>query len=217
MGRILILGGLGGVALASLWYFWFAYVNRRKGAQALHWMQSACAGEGRILDTRWFGSSQVQLHLQFAAHWFENVRVTVQLLPRPLPVNWLISKWRHQKETLTFEADLGETPGFHLQVFQYRWLTQKHGKITATDRDWELARPGPVVLTTRTHWTQELTPVVNTLMTSRGHNLLSLHFRHESPHFAATVPLECLADEETAASFLHVLRELATGASTSMQ
>jgi hypothetical protein len=54
-------------------------------------------------------------------------------------------------------------------------------------------------------------------MTARGHNLISVRFRSESPHIAATVPLDALSDEQDAASFLGVLRELATGASASRQ
>jgi hypothetical protein len=69
------------------------------------------------------------------------------------------------------------------------------------------------VLTTRTHWDDEITPVVNALIGSRGHNLLSVRFRHESPHFTATLPLESISNSQTAASFLGVLRELAAGAS----
>jgi hypothetical protein len=70
-----------------------------------------------------------------------------------------------------------------------------------------------VVLTTRAKWTQELTPVVNALMTSREHNFLKVHFRPDSPNFSATVDLESLADPEAASGFLTVLRELAAGAS----
>jgi hypothetical protein len=54
-------------------------------------------------------------------------------------------------------------------------------------------------------------------MTSRGHNLLSVRFRSESPHISATVPLEALSDEQAAAGFFTVLRELAAGASTHRQ
>jgi hypothetical protein len=84
-------------------------------------------------------------------------------------------------------------------------------------RNWEIARPGPVVLTTRTEWTHELTPVVNTLMTSRGHSLMTVRFRPNSPHLVATIPLDAVCDEQTAAGFLTVLRDLAAGASTSRQ
>src|SRR5581483_5657912 len=125
--------------------------------------------------------------------WFENARITIKLLPRPIPIQWVVCLWRRQKETLTFEADLDYSPTFQL----------------------EISRPGPVVLTTRTEWTHELTPVVNTLMTSRGHSLITVRFRPDSPNLAATIPLDALADEEATAAFLNVLRDLAAGASAS--
>jgi hypothetical protein len=54
-------------------------------------------------------------------------------------------------------------------------------------------------------------------MTSRGHSLLTVRFRPDSPNLAATIPLEALADEEATAAFLNVLRDLASGASASRQ
>jgi hypothetical protein len=101
----------------------------------------------------------------------------------------------------------------NLEIMRHRWVTHKHINATTLAKNWTVTRPGPVVLTTRTHWNQELTPVVNALMTSRGHNLLSVRFRSQSPHLAATIDLDALSDEQTAASFLGVLRELAAGAS----
>jgi hypothetical protein len=44
-----------------------------------------------------------------------------------------------------------------------------------------------------------------------------VRFRSESPHLAATIPLEALSDEQAAAEFLSMLRELAVGASTRQQ
>jgi hypothetical protein len=217
MGRLLLIDAVCTVGLCSLWYFGFARYNRRKGALALRWVEAACASKGRIVEAHWAGACRVQASLRFAAHWFENARVTVRLRPRPLPFKWLFSLWRKQKETLTFEADLDCAPSFQLEVFRHRWLTQGHDCLAAGSGDWLLSRPGPVVLTTRTHWNQELTPVVNTLMTSRGHNLISVRFRPESPHLAATVALEALSDEQAAACFLNVVRDLATGASTHRQ
>jgi hypothetical protein len=54
-------------------------------------------------------------------------------------------------------------------------------------------------------------------MTSRGHSLITVRFRPQSPHLIATIPLEALSDEQNAANFLSVVRDLATGASTSRQ
>ena len=154
---------------------------------------------------------------EFPFEWIEARRMGVLREFRQGPFKWFISIWQHQKETLTFEADLDCAPSFRLDVFRHRWLSQRHSKAASGSRDWSVSRPGPVVLTTRTRWTQELSPVVNTLMTTRGHNLLSVRFRSESPHIAATVPLEALSDEQAAAGFLSVLRELAAGASASHQ
>jgi hypothetical protein len=217
--RLLLIDIVGAAALVGLWYFLFSRYNRHKGTAALKLVEIACLDKGQIVDSRWLGTCRLQVHLSFATHWFENARVTVRLLPRAIPVQWLLSLWRKQKETVTFEADLDDVPNFHLEVFRHRWLTHnnKKNRLFETAQNWEISRPGPVVLTTRTAWTQELTPVVNTLMTSRGHNLITVRFRPRSPHLVATIPLDSLSDEQTAASFLSVVRELATGASTSRQ
>jgi hypothetical protein len=217
VGRLVLIDAISAVVLLAVWFFYFARYNRRKGATALHWVEVACSSKGQMLDARWLGVTQLQARFGFSAHWFDNARVTIRLRPRPIPLKWFISIWHKQKETLTFEADLDGAPGFHLDVFRHRWLSQRHSHLTSQPRDWSITRPGPVVLTTRTRWTQELSPVVNTLMTARGHNLISVRFRSESPHIAATVPLDALSDEQDAASFLGVLRELATGASASRQ
>lgn len=212
LARFLEIGGVVVMSLA-LWYACLAYYNRRRGAQALGWMEKACAGRAKITGRRWYGMARLQASVGFASRKFENAQVTVRLLPRPSPLHWCLSAYRQQKETLTFEADLDFVPGFQLQVFQHRWLTQKDTRLTHHSRHWEISRPGPVVLTTRTQWDDEVTPVINALMSSRAHNLLSVRFRDTSPHFAATVPLESLSNGETASSFLNVLRELASGAS----
>ena len=217
MGRLVLIDALTAGALLALWYFCMARYNRHKGVLALRWVEAACSGKGRVVESNWLGACRLQAKLGFASHWFENAHVTVRLLPRPLPLRWLLSLWRRQRETLTFEADLDCAPTFQLQIFRHRWLTHKHSRLASRSKTWSISRPGPVVLTTRTQWTQELTPVVNTLMTSRGHHLITVRFRPESPHLAATVALESLSDKEDAASFLAVVRDLAAGASTSRQ
>ena len=201
--------------LVGLWYLLLLRYNRRKGAIVLRWVEAACAKRGRLVESKWISASSLQAHFSFATHWFENARVTIKLLPRPIPIQWIVCLWRRQKETLTFEADMDDSPTFHLEITRHRWLTQKPKEISRGNRNWTISHPGPVVLTTRTEWTHELTPVVNTLMTSRGHNLLTVRFRPDSPNLAATIPLDALSDEEATASFLSVLRDLAAGSSAS--
>jgi hypothetical protein len=217
VGRLFLIDALAAVALVGLWFLCLASYNRRRGTKALHWVEAACSHRGQLTQARWVGTSRLQAHVRFATHWFENAQVTIRLLPRPLPVQWALSIWHKQRETLTFEADLDCAPGTHLEVLRHRWLTHNDNKVIRKSRNWTIVRPGPVVLTTCTQWKQELPPVINTLMTSRGHNLVSVRFRPESPHLAATIDLEALSDERAAASFLGVLRDLAAGASTHRQ
>ena len=219
VGRLLVIDVVGAVAALGAWYFLFAAYNRRKGTEALRWVQSACAGKGRILDSRWLNSSRLHARLQFPSRSFENANVTMKFRPRALPVHWLLSYWHKQKETLTFEADLGGSPSFHLEVMRHRWCAHSRG-VTSRGRDereWDVYEPGPVILTTRTHWKEDSTPELNTLMTVRQQDVLQVRFRPESPQFSATIALDALYDPRTAAGFLTTLRELAAGASAHRQ
>jgi hypothetical protein len=217
VGRLLLIyvGLLGG--LVALWYFCLAGYNRRRGILALRKVEAACSHRARVVDAHWIGASRLQAHLRFAAHWFENAQVTIRLLPRPLPVQWLLSSWHKQRETVTFEADLDHAPGFQLEVFRHHWLSDNDRQMIRSSRNWTVTRSQPVVLTTSNHWRQELPPLVNTLMTSRGHSLLKVRLRPDSPHLAATIDLDALSGEEAAAGFLSVLRELAAGAARTRQ
>jgi len=215
VGHVVLISGIIAVAALLLWYAGFTQYNRRKGTKALNWVEAACVGEGRVIDSHWLGTSKVKAQLRFTRQPIEDASVIVRLRPRPLPVHWVLSLWRGQKETLTFEADLDHMPAFNLEVMRHRWFTHNSPPSDETgSHKCIISRPGPVVLTTRTHWNQELTPVVNTLMTTRGHSLLSVRFRSKSPHLTATVALESLSDPQAGAGFLDVVRELAVGAST---
>jgi hypothetical protein len=215
VGNLLFISVAAAMVLTGLWYFYFAGYNRRKGMKALRWVEAACVSRARILEAEWVGTSRLQARLRFAERWFDNARVTIHLRPRPLPVQWLLSYCRQRKETLTFEADLDYAPGLRLEVLRHQWLTHRGKKLPRSSQTWNVSRPGPVVLTTSTQWQHELPPLVNTLMTSRGHNLLNVRLRPESPHLAATIDLQALSGEDAAAAFLGVLRDLAAGASTS--
>jgi hypothetical protein len=217
VGGLLLIDVVAAAVLVGLWYFFLARYNRRKGVRALRWVEVACSNRARIVEAHWIGASRLQANLRFAAHFFENARLTIRLLPRPIPVQWLLSWWHKQRETVTFEADLDYVPNVHLEVRRHRWLTHRIGKMKNDGRNWCVSRPGPVVLTTSTQWHQELPPIVHTLMTSRGHDLISVRFGPNSPHLAATIDLDALSGEEAAASFLGVVRDLAAGASASRQ
>jgi len=220
VGRLLLIDVAVSAAILGLWYFVFATYNRKKGAAALRWVQRACAdGKGRILESHWVSSSRLQARVHFASRWFENARVTVKFRPRAMPIHWLMSFWRHQKETLTFEADLGGSPSFHLEVVRHRWSAHNRGTALRKndEREWDVYEPGPIILTTRTHWKQDPSAELSALMSARRQDILRVRFRPESPQFSATVHLEALADPEAAAGFVSALREIAAGASAHRQ
>ncbi|MBV8891638.1 MAG: hypothetical protein JO266_06650, partial [Acidobacteria bacterium] len=193
MPRLIVIDAIGALAVLIVWYFCFARYNRRKGIRVLNWVQTACAQRGKVTKVCWAGSSQLLAELRFPPHIFEHARVVVHLLPRSSPVNWAISRWRKQKETLAFEADLYAAPRFHLEVHNHRW--SGHSQKFSPDREWTISRPGPIVLTSRAKWDHELSPVINSLMASRERNFVMVRFSPHSPHFAATLELDSLPEQ----------------------
>lgn len=214
MGRLFLIDVLALGVVLLLWYVWFVRFNRRRGAALLRWVQAACLGKGRILETRWQkSSSQLRATLRLSSRWFEDVHVTIRLLPRAFPLGWALSHWRKSSETLVFEADLGFPPGFDLDVIRRRWSGHSLKKASSETRTWTISRPGPVVLTTKDDWPVELTPLINALTSWRDKDFLSIRFKPTSPHFTATVALQSLTDESSTSALLSLLRELAMSSS----
>lgn len=214
MVRFLLIDVIVALAVLIAWYVWFVQYNRRRAGNVLHWVQAACLGKGRLDDLRWQGSSsRLKATLHLSSRWFEDARLTIRLLPRPLPVQWALSRWRQQQETLTFEADMGFPPGFHLDVIRHRWSGHSGAKSSTRTRAWTITRPGPVILTTKEDWPVELSPMVNALASWRNKDFVGVRFNPTSPHFTATVALENLSDQKAASALLGLFRELAASSS----
>ena len=231
MARFILIDVIVALALSFFWYAWFVGYNRRRAGNVLHWVKAACLGKGEVVDLRWqASSSKLKATLHLSSRWFEDARLTIRLLPRPIPLRWAMSRWRRQQETLTFEADMGFPPGFHLDIIRHRWAGHSGAKSSETKmpgteskksgskkstgtRAWTITRPGPVILTTKEDWPVELSPVVNALASWRDKDFVGVRFNSTSPHFTATVALENLSDQKTAASLLGLFRELAASSS----
>ncbi len=214
MGRFILIDVVLAVALSFFWYAWFVRYNRRRAGKVLHWVQAACLGKGHVGDLRWqASSSRLKATLNLSSRWFEEARLTIRLLPRPLPVQWALSRWRQQQETLTFEADMGFPPGFHLDIIRHRWTGHTRAKSSNRTRAWTITHPGPVILTTKEDWPVELSPVVNALAAWRDKDFVGVRFNSTSPHFTATVALENLSDQKAASALLGLFRELAASSS----
>ena len=214
MGRFLIIDVAAAIGIVIVWYVVFTRYNRRRGSAVLAWVQAACMGRGRVVNPQWrAGNSLLKASLSLPSRWFEDARLTIRLLPRPLPLSWLLSRYRHQKETLTFEADLGFPPGFRLDVIRHRWSGRSTDRRSKAARTWNISRPGPVVLTTKDDWPAEVSPVMNALIASRDKDFLNVRFDPASPHFSATVALDHLSDEKSATALIGLFRELAASSS----
>jgi len=219
VGRFILIDVVVALALLSLWYAWFVRYNRRRASSVLQWVQAACQGKGSVVDLRWqASSSRLKATLNLSSRWFEDARLTIRLLPRPLPVQWALSRWRQQQETLTFEANMGFPPGFHLDVIRHRWSGHSGAKgsvakISTGARAWTITRPGPVILTTKEDWPVELSPVVSALASWRDKDFVGVRFNSTAPHFTATVALENLSDQKATAALLGLFRELAASSS----
>jgi hypothetical protein len=214
VGRFILIDVVAAVALSLLWYAWFVRYNRKRAADVLRWVQAACLGKGRVADVHWqANSSKLEATLSLSSRWFDDARLTIRLLPRPLPVQWALSRYRQEQETLTFEADMGFRPGFHLDVIRHRWSGHSGAKNSDQTRAWTITRPGPVILTTKEDWPVELSPVVNALAAWRDKDFVGVRFNSTSPHFSATVALENLSDQKAAAALLGLFRELAASSS----
>ncbi len=228
VARFILIDVVAALALSFLWYAWFVRYNRRRAGNVLHWVQAACLGKGQVVDLRWqASSSRLKATLHLSSRWFEDARLTIRLLPRPLPLQWAMSHWRRQPETLTFEANMGFPPGFHLDVIRHRWAghsgakssdgsgpeSKKSSSKKTGARAWTISRPGPVILTTKEDWPVELSPVVNALASWRDKDFVGVRFNSTSPHFTATVALENLSDQKAASALLGLFRELAASSS----
>jgi hypothetical protein len=214
VGRFLLIDVAAAATVVCTWYLLFTRYNRRRGRAVLTWVQAACRGKGRVVRPRWkANNSLLKASLTLPSRWFDNVRLTVRLFPRPLPLQWVLSRYRREKETLTFEADLGFPPGFHLDVIRHRWSGRSGSKAFKTTRTWNISRPGPVVLTTKDDWPAEISPVMNALISWRDKDFMTVRFDPASPHFSATVALDHLTDEKSATALLGLFRELAVSSS----
>lgn len=205
-----------GAILVLLWHLLFLRSNRRHGNQVLEWIQAAIAGKGQAIAVRWLGTSVFQVALQLDTSLFQNPALMVRLVPREMPLHWLRHWWRREFATLTFEADLEMAPQFNLQVHQHRWSGRSSKRVAPDPERWYFEQVTPLIMTSRPCWQRDVAGMMNALLSCRNREVTSLGFRRTSPHFSATIPLECISPQGRGGSNLFdTLRELAAGASAS--
>lgn len=200
-------------ALMGAWYLCFRRVNRRRATCIMEWVECSLGGHGHVLGLRWVSPSRLRIPLRLPGRGFQRASMYVELLPRELPFSWLFAALKHRHDQVTFEADLETPPRFNLQVHSHRWCGRTRKKINPLSESWTFEESTPIVITTRSEWQREITMMMNSLLTSRDHELLGLCFRRRSPHFSASLRLESLVPRGGRATIFDTLRELATDAS----
>ncbi len=214
-GRVAICIVAGATAVVA-WYLFFLRSNRRQAGRVVEWIQAALAGKGQVVAVRWLGSSIFHVALRLSASLFQHPALMVRLIPRQNPFQWLRQWRRGEPATVTFEADLDSPPGFNLQVQQHRWSGQTSRRLSPGREGWEFEQVTPLILTSSRTWQREVASMMNALLSCREREVLSLGFRRTSPHFSATIALECISPEGRAGSnVFDTLKELAAGASAS--
>ncbi|MGA3210271.1 MAG: hypothetical protein ABSD20_03135, partial [Terriglobales bacterium] len=180
--RLIAIDCLAGLLFVAGWYFWFSRYNRRRASEILNWVERAFHGHGASGSVRWTGASRFFIFMHFPPTLFQRASLAVRLFPREAPISWLLSRLRHERETLTFQADLDTAPGFELEVQNHRWYGRTRRRFPPKEQNWIMEQAGPYVLTTRNDWQREITNMMNALLASRECDCLTVCFRRSSPH-----------------------------------
>jgi hypothetical protein len=204
---------LAGILLMAAWYAWFQRRNRHKGIEIMRWVEGAFHGQARVAEFCWTRPARLEIRVRTASALFRDARLTVQLLPRELPLRWLLSCLRHERESISFEADLDAPPAFNLEVHNHRWYGRTRRRLPRDRQGWILGQAGPFVLTTRNDWQREITHMIHAVLASRDCPCLAVRIRRSSPHFSVTLPLEAMAPDSPPLDLFAYLRELASGVS----
>jgi len=204
--------------LIAAWYFWFRQSNRRRSEQIVGWIERAFAGRAEcIRRVHWDGASRFRVELGLSPQVFRRASLSVRLEPRELPLQWLVSRLRERKETVTFEAELDRRPSFNFYLQHHHWQGSTRRIGLSARKGWQVGSLTPVVITTEPDVQQSRAAVIDVLLAAQSGKFLQVAFRKKSPQFMACAPLASLSPEAEDSGMLSVLQELAHSASASMQ
>lgn len=198
--------------LVTAWYFALSRYNHKRSLIVLRWLENALGGQGHIVGVEWLGPSRCYVPLRLRSALFQRASVLVDLAPRELPFHWLMRRWRKQRESVVFCADLDVPPAVNLDLHTHRWCARTRKRLSQDPSRWHVDQSTPLVLTSRQDW--ELGGVMNSLLSTPHREFLELSISRKSPHLRARVALESLSpDSPTCGQVFQVLREVAAGTS----
>ncbi len=210
LGIILIAA----IALAITWHCVSLRQKRKKAKEVLNWIQTSLAGRGHVVGISWITPSRFRVPLRLTCGVFHRAWVMVELHTQQTPFQWIFNKFKGQRESLTFQADLDFPPAFSLQVQNFRWFARSSRKASIDKPGWRFEHLPPLMISTKTQCQQEIASAMTSLSKGDNGDFLEISFQRHSPHFSATLPLEALSpDAPTRTYILDTMRELAGNAS----
>ncbi|HEX4604435.1 MAG TPA: hypothetical protein VH724_10600 [Candidatus Angelobacter sp.] len=204
------------IAITALCLTWYALAQKRKDRKAreiLRWMQSALGGRGHVMGLSWITPSRFRIPLRLTCAVFRRAWVLVDLHAQQTPAQWLMDKVRKRREVLIFQADLDFAPASSLQVQNFRWFARSGRKAAINRQGWQFEHLQSVMISTKAESHQEIASAMTSFRQSGNREFLAVSFQRRSPHFSATLPLEALAPDAPARTYiLDAMRELAGNA-----
>lgn len=205
------------VALCVTWYCVAMRHKQRRAREVLRWIQSALAGRGQVIGISWTGAAKFRVPLRLTCGIFQKAWVMVEMQPQQTPVQWLFHKLKKQRELVTFHADLDFPPAFSLHVHNFRWVARSSRRTPANHVGWKFECLQPLIISTRPEQQKEIACTMASLTRNDSSEFLNVSFQRSSPNFSATVPLESLAPDSPARTYMFdAMRELAGSASASL-
>jgi hypothetical protein len=204
-----------GVLIVAAWHWWFLRFNKRRALRVLRWLEGAIASHGQISGVEWVTPSHFRARLRLVGSAFRQPSLDAQLAPRQMPVKWATWRWNHQRETLTFEANLTCPPRHSMEIGRTRWTGLARRWMRNTS-DWPTQTVASLFISTQAEWEPEISSRMTTVVSTRELEFLGVSFRPRAPHFSVTFSLEdTLKYPSGELTIFESLRELAEGSPTS--
>ena len=206
---------LSGALFCAVWYALALRRTRRKASQILRWIEASLANNGYVVGMRWMATSRFRVPLRLAGGVFHRAWMLVDLVPCDMPLRWLLSKIKKQRDVITFQADLDVPPTFSMGVHNLRWFARSGRKTPLECANWTFESAGSFVMSTRMDWQKEVTSAMASLADPTNREFLHISFQRQSPHFSATLPLETIAPESPVGpAMFEAMRDLAASSSS---
>jgi len=204
MSDTLVLDAAVAALLMAGWYFAFREVNRLKAERILFCVREAVAGRAGVSRPCWRGASHFDVELRFTAAFRESW-LSVDLMPREMPIHWMAAFLRKQTERVTFRAELEHRSATNLIVVNQKWGGRTAKAAALPDECYSL---GMLVITTREDWQCE-TAIIERILAARSSESIEVEFRKKSPQLVVSAPLSSLTQDEDDAGLFGLLQELA--------